>query len=700
MATEQLGLQRPRSLSGDMVPSGRGMMRVVSPDELKQFEDEKREDDAALAMPVGELTTYLRRCWSAAQQARMPIEDRMIAAMRQRNGEYGPQKLGEIRQQGGSEIFMMLTSIKCRAAESWIRDIMFQPGDKPWTLKTSPIPDLPDYIKAEIEAEVAQEAAMFQQVFQQMPTPEEVRNRVNKLKDELKQRLEEEAERRKEAMEDKIEDQLFEGEWGDALNEFIKDITTFPAAFLKGPVIRNTRSLQWRTQGGQWKPVVVRTLTPQFYRVSPFDMYPAPNARSLDDGYVIERHRLRRKQLIQMIGVEGFSETAIRATLDDYAIGGLRDWLYNDLTRDRLEQRHNPWLTGADETIDALEFHGALSGKLLRQWGMSEKDVPDESMDYEANCWLIGNHVIRATLNADPLGRRPYHKASYEEIPGAFWGYGVPELMSDLQDVCNAAARSLVNNMAISSGPQVEIYSDRVAPGEDVTQIYPWKLWQMQSDPNGSGANRAIAFYQPDSNAEVLMKVFDFFSKLSDEYTGIPAYTYGNSDVTGAGKTASGLSMLMTAASRGIKQVIRNIDNVVEGSVQRTYEFNMLYDEDESIKGDLNTQARGSASLIAKEQQQIRRNEFLAQTNNPIDFGIMGEPGRAALLREAVKSLDIPVDEVVPDKEAVMAKVQAAMMQAMSQPAGGPGGGPAGPQAQDAAGMPAGGQGAGLFRAA
>ena len=88
------------------------------------------------------LADHLRTCWDAARQAKKPIENLMLKALRQRNGEYEADKLNQINSQGGSDVYMMITEVKCRAAESWLRDILLDQGSPPWGLETTPIPDL------------------------------------------------------------------------------------------------------------------------------------------------------------------------------------------------------------------------------------------------------------------------------------------------------------------------------------------------------------------------------------------------------------------------------------------------------------------------------------------------------------------------------------------------------------------------------
>jgi hypothetical protein len=294
--------------------------------------------------------------------------------------------------------------------------------------------------------------------------------------------------------------------------------------------------------------------------------------------------------------------------------------------------------------IETIEFWGTINGQWMIEWGIKDPTIMPE-MEYEVNLWFTGGIVWKLILNPDPLGERPYEIASWEDVPHSFWGVAMPEIMRDTQIMCNAAARSLANNMALASGPQAEVTVDRLPDGEDLTEIYPWKIWQVTSDRTGGG-QPAVRFFQPNMNADVLLSVFSTFARQADEVTGIPNYVYGSSAVSGAGRTASGLSMLMDNASKGIKQAVANIDKIVSGIVQRLYLHNMMFDTDPYIKGDFKVVAKGAIGLLHKETLQMRRNEFLMATANPIDSQITGVEGRAYLLREAARGLQMDTSKI------------------------------------------------------
>lgn len=656
-----------------------GILPAMSAREVA--DQQRKTAELAQAQPlIKSLAGHVRKCWTTARVAReQTVETRMFKAVRARRGEYDPDVLSRIREQAGSEIFMMLTSNKCRAASSWLRDVMMGQGaEKPWTLRPTPVPALPPATMEELRQQATQQVANVIQVTGKPLPPTQLRKFLNELREEYLFNLQDEARFKVRQMENRMEDQLTEGGFIRAMDAFLDDVVTFPAAFLKGPVIRRKPRMKW-TPGpsGEFDLDISDDLVLEWERVDPFMIYPSPSSSGINDGYLIERHKLRQSDLEELIGVEGYDDGAIRMVLEDYGRGGLQEWLIVDSSKAQAEGRSTTAVANNSEhQIDALQFWGTVSGQMLLDWGLDESDVPDKAKQYPCEAWLIGSYIIKASLNYHPLGQKPYYKAAYEDVPGTFWGNSVYDLIRDCQDMCNSAARALSNNMGISSGPQVVVNVDRLPAGEDITNLYPWKIHQVTSDPMGSSA-KPIDFFQPNSNSQELMAIYEKFSILADEYSGIPRYMTGGSPTGGAGRTASGMSMLMNNANKSIKQVVTNIDvNVMTPLLERLYFHNMKYGEDKELKGDVAVVARGASSILSKESAQVRRNEFLAATANPIDMQIMGLEGRAALLREAAKNLDINPDDVVPPREKFRVAQQVSQM--MGQQAQLPGA--AGPQ--------------------
>lgn len=642
------------NITGETAPgvtSVGGFMTIKSLGQM-QAEEKQAATEANNAPVVQGLAAHIRKCWSSARQAKeMTVEQRMLKSMRQRRGEYDPDKLAMIQEQGGSQIYMMLSSNKARSASAWLRDVLLTTSqNKPWSIQPGGVPDLsPDVIES-IMAEATTAIEQFEAQNGPM-AQQDVRQMLLNLKDQATAQVHRAARSAADRMEMKMLDQLQEGGFLNALSDFIDDITTFPSAILKGPVIRKKSRLAWAEDGqGGYTPEVKEEMVLEWERVDPFMIYPAADAANVEDGYIIERHRLSRGDLSAMIGVEGYSDKAIRMVLDEYGRGGLHDWLRADMEKASVEGKSTLGVSqNPSELIDALQFWGSVQGKMLREWGM--EGVEDDLKEYNVEVWLVGGWVIKAALNTDPMGRKPYYKSSYEEVPGSFWGNSVMDLCRDTQDVCNSAARALVNNMGLASGPQVVFNTDRLPAGENITQIYPWKIWQVSDSDTATGSNqKMVEFFQPETRAQELMKVFDHFAALADEYTGIPRYMTGDSPTGGAGRTASGMSMLMSNAGKSIKQVISNIDhNVLEQAINRLYYYNMKYGDDPDLKGDVNIVAQGAEALMAQEQTTQRRNEFLQLVlQNEIAHQVVGMEGIAAIMRENAKQLGMNVNEIVP----------------------------------------------------
>ena len=126
--------------------------------------------------------------------------------------------------------------------------------------------------------------------------------------------------------------------------------------------------------------------------------------------------------------------------------------------------------------------------------------------------------------------------------------------------------------------------------------------------------------------------------------------------------------MLMNAASGSIKGVIKNVDDyLLKPLGEGLFRFNMQFDFDPKIRGDLEVKARGTESLMANEVRSQRLMQFLQVASNPAlaPFAKMDY-----IIREIAKALDLDPEKVTNDirEAAIQAELMKGFQQEQPQP--------------------------------
>lgn len=640
-----------------------GVIQFTPPAQLEQQLADQAAAKASAAVQASqpaqqqypELAGYVRAQFEIFRNHRNTNagwSNRMLAALRAFNGQYDPSKLNEIVKWGGSTVYARLIAQKCRAASSLLRDIYLGP-DIPWALQPPKSPDIPEDIKAKIDQLIQAEARQVAAQLGQPPSPGDLSERKRALLDQATEAAKKKAAEQARNSTDKIQDMLQQGGYYHALAEFLVDLPIFPFACIKGPVVKVIPTVSWPPGGGP--PVIKQAPTLTWNRVSPFDIWWTPGVADIENANTIEKLRVTRAELNDLLDLPGYNTAEIRAVLDEYGRGGLYDnWDTTDAERSILENRENPaW--NRSGMISMMEFNGNVQGRILQDYGLP---VSDELRDYHVQVWVIGSHVIKAHLSPSPRQRHPYFITSFEKVPGTPVGNGLTDLLADLQESANATLRSLINNLSISSGPQVVVNDDMLSPEENGEDMYPWKRWHTRTDPMTSGSKAAIQFFQPNSNAQALIQVYQEFVSIADDVSAIPKYVGGQAG-GGAGRTASGLAMLMGNASKILQTVSANIDrDVIEPSMQQLQDMLLLTDTSGTLTGDERLTVQGVNVAIQRETLRQRQIEFLTATNNPVDQKIMGIKGRAAVLRSVSTTIGMPGEDIVPPEDAIDKMVQ------------------------------------------
>lgn len=657
-----------------------GVLRVVGPRQLDAAVKARDEEmaaaqDASMAgnSELTSLASYIRGQFDIYKRHRNNAlagwSDRLLTAMRVFNGRYDANKLNEIRKFGGSEVYARVVAMKCRGASSLLRDVYLSP-DRPWGLDAPDDPKIPPEILQSVN-QLVQSEMQSMTTQGQPPDIDTIRDRTMQLVEAARQATKKKGAVQAHIAEDKLDGILKEGGFYKALSEFITDLPLFPFAAMKGPVVRILPVVTWEGNSASIKQMPKLTWT----RVSPFDLWWTPGVSDIEDAAVIERTRLTRADLNDLLDLPGYNTEAIREVLDLYGRGGLNDEIdITDAERAVQESRENPTIN-LSGMINCLEFTGNVQGRLLIDAGMTEEQVPDPLRDYFVQAWIIGRFIIKVQMAPSPRKRHPYYITSFEKVPGTPVGNGLPDILNDIQEASNATLRALVNNLSIASGPQVVVNDDRLTSDEDGEELYPWKRWHVQTDPMGNNSQKPIDFFQPQSNAQELLSVYQQFVNMADDLSAIPKYLSGGGASGGAGRTASGLAMLMGNASKILQTVAANIDrDVLEPLLGSLFDMIMLTDTTGLLNGEEKVRVLGVSVAVQKETLRARQLEFLQITANPIDAQIVGPKGRAAILRNVATTIGMPGADIVPSDEQMDAMQKASAAAAAMQGIPGHGG--------------------------
>ena len=437
-----------------------------------------------------------------------------------------------------------------------------------------------------------------------------------------------------------ILDQIEESNGSIELRSAIFEACLLGTGIIKGPFTYNKTLHKYTDTGNgrEYSPETVKV--PKMEFVSIWDFYPDPNARNMEEAeFVIQRHRLNRNQVLDLANRPFFNKQAIMDCIRMGAKYNKKSW-ETDID---LEKSQYPDIES--NRFEVLEYWGTIDAMSAREEGLELDESIDDMEEVQVNVWMIRDKVIRIVQNPFKPFRTPYQSFVYEKNPYTFFGIGVPENMDDAQQIMNGHARMAIDNLALAGNLIFDVDESALASNQTM-EVFPGKIFKRQA---GSPGQSIYGLKFPNTAVEN-MQMFDKFRQLADESTGLPSYSHGQTGVQSMTRTASGMSMLMGAASLNIKTVIKNIDDqLIKPLGEALFQWNMqFYEGDLPIHGDLEIKATGSSSLMKKEVRSQRLTMFLQTVQNPAiaPFVRMSE-----VIKELAHSLDLDPAEILNTKD-------------------------------------------------
>ena len=645
---------------------------VFIEDEAIVLED--TEESTVEDLDVAKIIPFIMERYNRADDYRQQDEERWLKSYRNYRGLYGSDV--QFTEAEKSRVFIKITKTKTLAAYGQIVDVLFANNKFPVTVDPT---ELPDGVVADVsfdpkEPEQLRESDLNKEVSpygfmgdgREIPagaTANTLAQSLGEYADKLDgiDNLKIGAGKTPSAitfspamiaakkMQKKIQDQLEESSASKHLRSTAFEMALFGTGVMKGPFAVDKEYPNWN-EDGEYDPKI--KTVPQVSHVSVWNFYPDPDANNMEEAqYVIERHKMSRTQ---MRGLK--KRPFFRAAVIDEAIS-----MGENYNKEHWEEDLSDYAPDhGTERFEVLEYWGMWDTEMLKEQGVDIPDDLEDTDELQTNVWICNGKLLRMVVNPFKPARIPYMAAPYELNPYSFFGVGIAENMDDTQTLMNGFMRMAVDNAVLSGNLLIEVDETNLVPGQDLS-VYPGKVFRRQ----GGAPGQAIFGTKFPNVAGENLQLFDKARQLSDESTGLPSFSHGQTGVSGVGRTASGISMLMNAASGGIKNVIKNVDDYLLRPLgEGLFRFNMQFDFDPDIKGDLEVKARGTESLMANEVRSQRLMQFMQVASSPT---LAPFAKFQYIIREIAKSMELDPDKVTNNMDE--AALQAELMKGFQQPA-------------------------------
>ena len=467
---------------------------------------ERRDEKGGVAQvvpPGSPLASFVRMLFNraAAHKTSRGIEKRFVRALLARTGELGEDVKARLREAGFDDgLVSQITDVKCNAAKAQLDEVYVNGPNDEWSLSPTPVPDIPLEQKIRILVETLKLALMYVAAQEAEPSGEAVADEVRRRYDEMRAAEMAVAKERVARMEAIMRDQLEEGGFRDAKAGYVNDVVTYGTGFIEGPVERTAQVLASKKSkvgttvfGFETRKVL------SFRSLSPWDVYPSPEAKDIGDGPLCIAVRYSGSELASAgkSGVDGgWSAGGVRRLL---AVNpaGWRDMMRggSEQERQRLEGNGNEGLFGGEGcSYDGIKVYAVLRGSVLMKNGVGRHCGKrlDEARFYMLEVVTVADEVVFCSVS-DNL-RMPVSKGVFYDTPGSFWGRSIADRCSVAQVLQDKGLHLLCRNMELSALPMFYMrdFSNLLDKGPGCMDVKAGRMWPLRGAGLGAAGGPPI----------------------------------------------------------------------------------------------------------------------------------------------------------------------------------------------------------------
>jgi hypothetical protein len=564
-------------------------------------------------------------------------ETEWLESLRQYKGIYDPDVLAKIKNKVGSEVYPRYTRSKVQPTIAKLNDMLFPNNDKNWEIKHTPDPELtPKQIKDIVDS---------------FPTEDPKGNQIQVTDQDIEDAINAFAKDRAERMAIEMNDQLLDLKYVQKGKSVIRSGVMYGTGIVKGPLSKSRVKRKVVKKKGEFAQEEEREFKPYVGDVSLWTWFPDMTSTELENcEFVYELHSMTKHETRNLGKKKHFKKDVINEYLRDHKKGDykMRQW---EIDLKTIKGEEN--VQASTNKYEVLEYNGYLDGHDLMSIGvLTEEEDPNK--DWFVNIFLLGDRVIKAIVHPVESLTDLYHVFYYEKDDSSIFGEGLPRIIRDTAISICSSVRAMLDNAAWVAGPITEVNEDLLSEDEESDDIYPGR--QLSREGRGMDAQfPALRIHNINSHMTEYLSIIDKFESIGDMESTTPAQLFAQ-DAKTTNETSKGVSIRASTSNLTTNDIVKNFDDANESLLKAIYKWNMEFNPDEDIKGDMEIKAIGASSLVSKEAR-TQALEFFSQGLQPEDKPYIK---RRPLLKKRMVQLDLDAEETLYTEEEAQANIQRA----------------------------------------
>lgn len=595
--------------------------RLVTPE---QMEEERLERFKGICSGF----VSMRDRW-VQYRSRIGVEDRWRMAEEMFLGQVdsGKDSLKETLRSGPSprtpkvsrsNVVLNITRPKVKQAVARMCEILLPVDDQNWGIKPTPVPDM-----------------VQKYVGDDTPTADAFGNPTGLTSNQEAQIVIKQSEDAAEAMSKEIDDVLTECSYNGEQRKMIAEGVKLGTGIILGPFPKKRVQRAWQPLGdGSSALVVTSDDVPASFHASCWDVWFDPscgNDHQRGQGF-IHRRRVTRKEIRDLIGVNGYIESALRRVLASkpkrvtVAEGNVR--------REDCE----------DESYELWMYFGDIEPEQMLYLSEEAGDPVDD-----VTCGMvvmINDEIVGVAPSWIPDNSLPCDVWCWEQAEDSPFGYGLCDELEHQQRVVTSAWRMVMDNGRFALAPQIVVNRKMLQSTNGNYELTPGKLWSVADDVDD--VRKAFASFDFPGHVPELLSIVDAALKFSDQETNMPQMLGGERGT--APETVGGMVMLQSNALSVPRLRVKLFDDrVTRPHIGRYYDYFMANSPKPEIKGDMEVDARGVSVLLERDIQNQAALQLANVTSNPRYSGLINPKKELEVILPAFKVK--PEDILYTDEE-------------------------------------------------